>query len=157
VGYDAGKKIKGRKLHALVDTEGFPLRVIVHSAGIQDRDGAALVLNRIRQRFNWLELVWADNGYNAYQVNNAIAANPGLRIEIVKRSDDMKGFVVLPRRWVVERTFSWLMRHRRLVRDYERLPETHEAMVKWAMIAIILNRLAPRPGPKPWASKPNAK
>ena len=101
MGYDAGKKVKGRKLHALVDTEGFPLRVIVHSAGIQDRDGAALVFDKIRQRFNWLELVWADNGYNAWQVNNAIAANPGLRIELVKRSDDMKGFVVLPRRWVV--------------------------------------------------------
>ncbi len=92
----------------LVDTEGFPLRVIAHSAGIQDRDGAALVFDKIRQRFNWLELIWADNGYNARQVNDAIADYPGLRIEIVKRSDDMKGSVGLPRRWVVEPTFSWM-------------------------------------------------
>jgi transposase len=81
---------------------------------IQDRDGAALVLDKIRQRFNWLELVWADGGYNARQVIEAVAKQPSLRIEIVKRSDDMKGFVVLPRRWVVERTFSWFGRNRRL-------------------------------------------
>ena len=76
VGYDAGKKVKGRKIHALVDTEGLPLRVVVHSAAIQDRDGAALVLDRIRQRFNWLELIWADGGYNARQVEHAVAAQP---------------------------------------------------------------------------------
>jgi len=114
VGYDAGKKVKGRKLHALVDVEGLPLRVVVHSAGIQDRDGSVLVLDRIRQRFPWLELVWADSGYNAHQVKDAVAKSPGLRLEIVKRTDDMKGFVVLPRRWVVERTFSWFGRNRRL-------------------------------------------
>ena len=102
MGYDAGKKVKGRKLHALVDVEGLPLRVVVHSAGIQDRDGAALVLDKIRQRFPWLELVWADSGYNAHQVKDAVARSPGLRLEIVKRTDDIKGFVVLPRRWVVE-------------------------------------------------------
>ena len=79
MGYDAGKKVKGRKLHALVDTEGFPLRVVVHSAGIQDRDGAALVFDKIRQRFNWLELVWADGGYNARQVTEAVAKQPSLR------------------------------------------------------------------------------
>ena len=89
MGYDAGKKVKGRKLHALVDTEGLPLRVVVHSAGIQDRDGAARVFDKIRQRFNWLELVWADGGYNARQVNEAVAREPSLRIEIIKRSDDM--------------------------------------------------------------------
>ena len=77
VGYDAGKKVKGRKLHALVDVEGLPLRVIVHSAGMQDRDGAALVLDKIRQRFPWLELVWADAGYNARQVNDAVADRRG--------------------------------------------------------------------------------
>ena len=93
-------------MHALVDTEGLPLRIIVHSAAIQDRVGAALVLDRIRQRFNWLELIWADGGYNAHQVDAAVAKAPPLRLEIIKRSDDMKGFVVLPRRWVVERTFG---------------------------------------------------
>jgi putative transposase len=142
VGYDAGKKVKGRKLHALVDTEGFPMRVIVHSAGIQDRDGAALVLDKIRQRFNWLELVWADGGYNARQVIEAVAKQPSLRIEIVKRSDDMKGFVVLPRRWVVERTFSWFGRNRRLAKDYENLAATLATFVTLAAIQLGIRRLA---------------
>ena len=97
MGYDAGKKVKGRKLHALVDVEGLPLRVVVHSAGMQDRDGAGVVFDKIRQRFPWLELVWADSGYNAHQVKDAVAKVPRLRIEIVKRSDDMKGFIVLSR------------------------------------------------------------
>jgi putative transposase len=142
VGYDAGKKVKGRKLHALVDTEGLPLRVVVHSAGVQDRDGAALVLDRIRQRFNWLELVWADGGYNAHQVGSAVAKLPGLHIEIVKRSDAMKGFVVLPRRWVVERTFSWFGRNRRLNKDYENLADTLATFVTLACIQIAIRRLA---------------
>ena len=134
--------MKGRKLHALVDVLGLPLRVIVHSAGIQDRDGAALVLDRVRQRFPWLQLVWADGGYNARQVNEAAARQPGLRVEIVKRSDDVKGFVVLPRRWVVERTFSWFGRNRRLAKDYENLAETLAAFVTLAAIQLGLRRLA---------------
>ena len=124
MGYDAGKKVKGRKLHALVDVEGLPLRVIVHSADIQDRDGATLVLDKIRQRFPWLELVWADAGYNAHQVKDAVARSPGLRLEIIKRTDVTKGFVVLPRRWVVERTFSWFGRNRRLAKGL-RKPRRH--------------------------------
>ena len=99
------------------------------SAGIQDRDGAALVLDKIRNRFPWLELVWADNGYNAWQVEAAVAKVPVLRLEIVKRSDDLKGFVVLPRRWVVERTFSWFGRNRRIAKDYENLAKTLAAFV----------------------------
>jgi putative transposase len=142
VGYDAAKKVKGRKIHALVDTEGLPLRVVVHSAGVQDRDGAALVLDKIRQRFNWLELIWADNGYNAHQVEDAVAKSPGLRVEIVKRSDDMKGFVVLPRRWVVERTFSWFGRNRRLNKDYETLADTLATFVTLAAIQLGVRRLA---------------
>ena len=134
--------MKGRKLHALVDVLGLPLRVIVHSAGIQDRDGAALVLDRIRQRFPWLQLVWADGGYNARQVNEVAAKQPGLRVEIVKRSDDVKGFVVLPRRWVVERTFSWFGRNRRLAKDYENLANTLAAFVTLAAIQLGLRRLA---------------
>jgi transposase len=122
VGYDAGKTVKGRKIHAPVDVEGLPLRVIVHSAGTQDRDGAALVLDTIRKRFAWLELVWTDAGYNARQVKDAVARSPGLRLEIVKRTDDIKGFVVLPRRWVVERTFSWFG-DRRIAKDYENLAD----------------------------------
>jgi putative transposase len=127
-----------------VDTEGLPLRLVVHSAAIQDRDGAGLVLDRIRKRFPTLELVWADGGYNAHQVQTAAAANPGLRIEIVKRSDDVKGFAVLPRRWVVERTFSWFGRNRRLAKDYENLANTLTAFVSLAAIQLGLRRLARR-------------
>jgi putative transposase len=142
VGYDAGKKLKGRKIHALVDTEGLPMRVVVHSAAIQDRDGAALVFDRIRNHFPWLELVWADGGYNARQVAAAVAKVPTLRVEIVKRTDDMKGFVVQPRRWVIERTFSWFGRNRRLAKDFENLAETLAALVAIASIQIALRRLA---------------
>jgi len=139
VGYDAGKQVKGRKIHALVDSEGLPMWVIVHSAAIQDRDGAGLVLDKIRQRFPWLELIWADGGYNAWQVDAAVAKVPWLRLAIVKRSDDMKGFVALPRRWVVERTSSWFGRNRRLAKDFENLPKT---FVTLASIQFALRRLA---------------
>jgi transposase len=141
VGYDAGKKMKGRKVHALVDVEGLPLRMIVHSAGMQDRDGAALVLDKIRQRFPWLELVWADAGYNARPVKDAVVRLPGLRLQIVKRSDDTKAFVVLPRRWVAERTFSWFGRNR-LAKDYENLAETLAAFITLAAIQFAIRRLA---------------
>lgn len=142
MGYDAGKKVKGRKIHALVDSEGLPMRVIVHSAAVQDRDGAALVLDKIRRRFPWLELIWADGGYHARQVEAAVAKVPVLRLEIVKRSDDMSGFVVLPRRWVVERTFSWFGRNRRLAKDFENLATTLETFVTLAAIQIAVRRLA---------------
>ncbi len=118
------------------------MRVIVHSAAIQDRDGAGLVLDKIRRRFPWLELVWADGGYNAWQVDAAVAKVPPLRMEIVKRSDDMKGFVVLPRRWVVERTFSWFGRNRRLAKDFENLADTLATFVTLAPIQLALRRLA---------------
>jgi hypothetical protein len=91
VGYDDGKQVKGRG-------EGLPMQVVVRSAAIQDRDGASLVLDKIRRRFPWLELIWADGGYNAWQVNAVVATVPVARMEIVKRRDDMKGFVALPRR-----------------------------------------------------------
>ena len=139
MGYDAGKQVKGRKIHALVDSEGLPMRVIVHSAAIQDRDGAGLVLDKIRQRFPWLELIWADGGYNAWQVDAAVAKVPWLRLAIGKRSDDMKGFVALPRRWVVERTSSWFGRNRRLAKDFENLAKT---FVTLASIQFALRRLA---------------
>jgi transposase len=108
---------------------------------IEDRDGAALVLDRIRNSFPWLELVWGDSGYNA-QVNTAVAKVPSLRIEIVNRSDDMKGFVLLPRRWVVERTFSWFGRNRRLAKDWENLATTLHAFVLLASIKIAIRQLA---------------
>jgi transposase len=142
VGDDAGKRMTGRKLHALVDTEGLARRVVVHSARVQDRDGAALVLRRICQRFPWLQLISADSGYNARQVDAAVATNRGLRIEIVKRGDDAKGFVVLPRRWVIERTFAWFGRNRRLAKDFENLADTLAAFVAIASIQFALRRLA---------------
>ena len=100
------------------------------------------LLDKIRKSFPWLELVWADSGYNAHQVNTAVAKVPSLRIEIVKRSDDMKGFVLLPRRWVVERTFSWFGRNRRLAKDWENLATTVLAFVLLASIQIAIKRLA---------------
>jgi transposase len=142
VGYDAGKRVKGRKIHALVDSEGLPMRIVVHSAKIQDRDGAGLVLDKIRRRFPWLELIWADGGYNAWQVDAAVAKVPRLRLEIVNRSDDIMDFVVVPRRWVVERTFSWFGRNRRLAKDFENLAETLATFVTLASIQFTLRRLA---------------
>jgi transposase len=103
---------------------------------------SAAVLDKIRRRFPWLELIWADGGYNAWQVDAAAAKVPLLRVEIVKRSDDMKGFVVLPRRWVVERTFSWFGRNRRLAKDIENLAETLATFVTLASIQLALRRLA---------------
>jgi transposase len=114
--------VKGRKVHALVDVEGLPLRVIVHSAGIQDRDGGALVLDKIRQRFPWLELVWADAGYNAHQVKEVVAKSPGLRLQVVKRTDDMKDFVVLPRRWVCQKSIGSRSASRRSPSNGARTP-----------------------------------
>jgi len=140
-GYDAGKKTKGRKRNIATDCLGLLLMVTVTAASVQDRDGAHRLLALLRERFSTISLVWADGGYAGRLV---IWATEVLRltVTIVKRTDNVAGFVVLPRRWVVERTFGWLIRHRRLVRDYERRPEHHEAMVWWATIAIMTRRLA---------------
>lgn len=141
MGYDAGKRTKGRKRHLLTDTLGLPLRVVVHSAGIQDRDGAALVLEGLRASCPNLELVWADAGYLARQVDAAVAAVPALRIEIVKRSQP-KGWELLPRRWVIERTFAWFGRNRRLAKDYEGIVEAALAFIHLATIQLLIRRLA---------------
>lgn len=141
-GYDAGKKVKGIKRHLLVDTLGLLLLVVVHTAGMQDRDGAKLVLERSRRRCPRLQLVWADGGYAGKLVDWTFRVC-GWILTIVKRSDDAKGFVVLPRRWVVERTLGWLSNYRRLSRDYEYHPASGEAMVHVAMIHVMLRRLAP--------------
>lgn len=133
--------MKGRKRHILVDTMGLLLAVIVHAGNIQDRDGAKLVLAKIAQGMPRLKLIWADGGY-AGQLIDWVKATCGWVLEIVKRSDDVKGFQVLPHRWVVERTFAWLGRYRRLSKDYEYLTETSEAMVYTAMIHLMLRRLA---------------
>jgi putative transposase len=126
-----------------VDTLGLILAVVVHAADIQDRDGAKLVLERVRHRFRRLRLIWADGGYAGTLVDWVRGLRKGsrLRLEIVKRTDDVKGFKLLPHRWVVERTFAWLGRCRRLSKDYEALPETEEAMIKLAMIHLMVRRL----------------
>jgi transposase len=152
-GYDAGKKIKGRKRHIAVDVEGWLLAIWVSAASVQDRDGARPLLRLLADAFATISLVWADGGY-AGKLVTWTKGTLAITVRIVKRSDDMKGFVVLPRRWVVERTFGWIMRHRRCVRDYERRPEHHEAMVQWAMIIVMTRRLARytagTPAPERW-------
>ena len=131
----------GRKRHVLSDTLGLPLAITVHSAGIQDRDGFALVVEKIRKQFPWLELVFADTGYNAIQTECTAAQNK-LRLEIVKRPRDANGFHLLPRRWVIERTFAWLGRNRRLAKDFERLIETSTAMLVAATVQFLVRRIA---------------
>ena len=143
-GYDAGKKVNGRKRHLLVDTLGLLLTVVVHVASLQDRDGAKLVLEKIRGRFPRLQLIWADGAY-AGQLVDWVKRVCGLVLEIVKRPAGVKGFQVLPRRWVVERTLGWLERYRRLSKDYEVLPESSEAMVYIAMIHLMVRRLGRYP------------
>jgi putative transposase len=140
-GYDAGKKINGRKRHLLVDTMGLVLLVVVHAANIQDRDGARLVLAKAKGLFPRLQRIWADGGY-AGKLIGWLQETCAWVLEIVKRSDAVKGFKLLPRRWVVERTFGWLGRYRRLSKDYERLPASSEAMVYWAMTRLMVRRLA---------------
>ena len=143
VGYDAGKKINGRKRHLLVDTLGLVLGVAVTPASTTERDGAQLLLKPVLEWFTWLRLLWVDGGYTGPAFAQWVKTiRPGLKVEVVKRSDDMNGFEVLPRRWVVERTFGWLMRHRRLVRDYETTESSAEAWIYIAMIRIQLRRLA---------------
>lgn len=143
-GYDAGKRIKGRKRHILVDTLGMVLKVVVHPADVQDRDGAKLVLQKLPQVADNLEVIWADGGYAGKLVNwvGDLREDKKLRLDIVKRSDDLHSFKVLPWRWVVERTFGWLSTNRRLVRDYETLVSSSEAFVYVAMIRLISARFA---------------
>jgi transposase len=140
-GYDAGKKINGRKRHIAVDTLGLLLCVLVTAASTQDREAAKPLLERLRAWFRRVRLVWADGGY-AGKLLDWATTRLALTVQIVKRTDEMAGFVVLPRRWVIERTLAWITRHRRCVRDYERLPAHHEAMVRWSMIRITSRRLA---------------
>lgn len=152
-GYDAGKRINGRKRHIVTDTLGLLLLVTVTTASVQDRDGGARVLEQLRFRMPSVVTVFADGGYAGRLVAYARQILQ-LLVEVVAKPADQKGFAVLPRRWVVERTFSWIVRCRRLDRDYERLPVTAEAMIKWAMIGIMTRRIAPSPGRRPWQPQP---
>jgi transposase len=147
-GYDAGKKINGRKRHIAVDVLGLLLTVLVTAAGVQDRDAAKPLLWNLLRAFPTVKLTWADGGYAGKLVAWAKTALK-LTLQIVKRPDDLHVFKVLPRRWVVERTLAWITRHRRTARDYERLTAHHETMIYWAMIDVMARRLAQRPRPSP--------
>ena len=148
-GYDAGKKVTGRKRHLVVDTLGLVLLVLVTAANVQDRDGARLLLSALFERIKhskysrWcrLKLIWADGGYRG-ELPAWVRQTLGWTLEIVEKLGDHAGFQVLPKRWIVERTFAWLNRQRRLSKDYERLPATSEAFIYVAMIRLMVKRLA---------------
>lgn len=133
-GYAAEKMVKGRKRHILTDTIGLPVGMIVHPANVQDRDGAPDLLASIRSAFPWLRHVFADGAYAGDKLKSALEGIGEWTIEIIKRSDAAKGFILLPRRWVVERTFAWLNRNRRLAKDFE---ATIESAVTWLYIASV--------------------
>jgi transposase len=147
-GYDAGKKIEGRKRHIATDTLGLILVIVVTAASVQDRDGARPLLWQLAAGYRTVALVWADGGYAGKLVS---WAKDTLRrtVQIVRRPGNLHTFKVLPRRWVVERTFGWIMKHRRCVRDYERLPEHHETYLYWSMIHVMAARLARRQATAP--------
>lgn len=141
-GYDAGKKIKGRKRHIVVDTQGLLIGLIVHPADIQDRDGASWLLASIRFSHPWLRHIFADQGYAGDKLIAALARHGRWTIDIVKRRDGAKGFEVQPRRWVVERSFAWLNRSRRLAKDFEASIASAEAWMLLANLRLLTRRLA---------------
>jgi putative transposase len=141
-GFDAGKKIKGRKRHIITDTLGLLIFVLVHGADIQDRDAAPDLFKAVRFRCPWLRHIFADGGYAGQKLKDAIRGHGSWTIEIVKRSDTAKGFVVLPGRWVVERAFAWLGRCRRLAKDWEKSIESSTAFAHIASIRMITRRIA---------------
>ncbi|MFI6586044.1 IS5 family transposase [Embleya sp. NPDC050493] len=141
-GYDGGKKVNGRKRHIVVDTLGLLLSVLVTAADVTDRCAARTLLARLAGGLlRKIRRVWADGSYTGDLVDWA-DEHLDIALTVVKRTDDMHGFVVLPRRWVVERTFGWLMRSRRLARDYETLPTSSEAVIRWSMSMLMTRRLA---------------
>src|SRR5919199_5669832 len=141
-GYDAHKNVKGRKRHLLVDALGLPLSVYVTSADAQDRVGAQRLLAGLKPLLPRLKKIWADGAYRGEKLAGWCKEQGGWELKIVERSADTEGFAVLPHRWIVERTFGWLMRNRRLSKDYERKVQTSETYIKVAMIRLILRRLA---------------
>jgi putative transposase len=140
-GYDAGKQVKGRKRHVVVDTMGLILAVVVTAASVQDRDGANMVLKKVKAQVSRLQLLWADGAYKG-QLIDWVKEHCGWILKIVTRPDGTKGFQLLARRWVVERTFGWLNSSRRLSKDYEYLPKHSEAFIYVAMIRLMVRRLA---------------
>src|SRR3990172_10526513 len=140
-GYDAGKKVNGRKRHILVDTLGLLLAVVVHSADIQDREGVKSLFFKAAPLFPTVSLVWVDGGYSGQLLLDWLKRWCGWVLEIVHKLEGQVGFQLLPRRWVVERTFAWLGHSRRLSKNYEELVENSEAMVQIAMIRLMLQRI----------------
>lgn len=153
-GYDGGKKISGRKRHLLVDSSGLVSGVVVHEGNIADRDGARLLLGKVAEKLPRMEKVWADRGYNG-KIGEWMKERLGWMLEIVKPPRRWvrvplgeepppypRGFIVLPRRWVIERTFAWILRNRRMSRDYEFLAETTEALIYVSMIRLMVRRMA---------------
>ena len=143
-GWDAAKKVNGRKRHIAVDVTGLLLAAVITPASVQDRDAARPLLWNLRRGCTRVRLAWADAGYQARTLA-AWAAALHITLQVVRKPDDLHTFQVLPRRWVVERTFAWISKHRRTVRDYERLPASHEAMILWAMTDLMTRRLARHP------------
>lgn len=141
-GYDAGKQVKGRKRHLLVDTLGLVMAVVVTAASCSDPAGARLLLRRLGGAGKKLRVIWVDGAYRG-QVVEWVLTHFWFRFQPVLRSDSQKGFVLLPRRWIVERTWAWLNQYRRLSKDYEVLAASSEAMIYIAMIRLMLRRLAP--------------
>ncbi len=141
-GFDAGKKIMGRKRHILVDTLGLMITLVVTTACVQDRDGLRKLLRSFGIHRKKLRKIWVDGGYRG-AILEWVKSRFRYSLEVVLRSDEMKGFVLLPKRWVVERTFAWLNNHRRLSKDYERYTKTSETMIQIAMMRLMLRRLKP--------------
>jgi putative transposase len=143
-GYDAGKKIKGRKRHLAVDALGLILTMAITSAAVQDRDAAQTLIKTLVGLFGRLQIIWADGGYLGSLVQWVKGLRPygKLHLEIVRRCDRFNGFKVLPKRWIIERTFGWLTKSRRLCRDYEVRLDHSEAMIRICMIRLMVRRLA---------------
>ncbi len=143
VGFDSGKRIKGRKRHILVDSLGLLIHVVVHAASISETAGARLVLQELMERWWRLKLIWLDGGYKNSLAEWIVGVKRWrkIKLEWVRRLEGETGFHILPKRWIVERTFGWLSKHRRLSKDYESLCVTSEAMVHAAMIRLMLARL----------------
>ncbi len=155
-GYHGGKKIKGRGRHLIVDTEGWLLALAVTAASVSDKAGAKLVASRLILLFTTLQIMWADACYDGGPLRDWMNKTAGITLEVVKRTSPHT-FQVVRRRWVVERTFGWLMRYRRLARDYERTIACHEAMVYWATVFIMTKRLTRyetgQPQPPRWGGE----